>query len=141
MEAAGTVVGAVSLGIVLCDGVIQYCHAWKHQDDEVQTLKDLAGGLKDVLERAEKLLQKPGLDPDLVAITNKNLQVCNDQISKVVTLSNKYTKGKTANNKVKLKDLIRSLKYPFEKTILAELRDVTMTFQHNIKTALGLLDM
>src|SRR3954468_19610737 len=41
MEVAGTIIGALSLGITLCDGIVTYCHAWKDQDNEIRSLTTL----------------------------------------------------------------------------------------------------
>lgn len=45
MDTAGTIIGAISLSITLCQGITTYCHDWKHQDEEVRSLRSLCDGL------------------------------------------------------------------------------------------------
>lgn len=74
MEAVGTAVGVVSLGITLCDGIIQYRRAWKHQHDDVRALKELSTGLKNVLQDVERWLQQhPDLDLSDIKSLNDSL--------------------------------------------------------------------
>lgn len=142
MEATGTVVGVVSLGIILCDGIIQYCRDWKHQDDDVQALRDLTNGLKDILQEVERRLQRlPNLDPARVSSINNSLQACSDQILKAKGISDKYATGQTAGKKGKMKDIIQRLKFPLERKVLGELRDIMNAFRGNVDTALNLLNM
>ena len=141
MEAAGTVVGIVSLGIILCDGIIQCCRAWKHQDDDVRALRELTDGLRNILQDVERWLQrKPNLDPAIVPSVRNSLQACNDQIAKAMGISDKYAIGQTMAKKGKVKDMIQRLKFPLERNVLRELRDIMMAFRDNVDIALSLLN-
>lgn len=142
MEATGTVVGVLSLGIALCDGIIQYCRAWKHQDDDVRALRELATGLRNVLQDFERWLQRqPNLDPTLVSGVRNSLQACNNQISNALGVSDKYATGQTTRKRGKVKDMIQRLKFPLERNVLGELRDIMVAFRGNVDIALNLLDM
>jgi hypothetical protein len=141
MEAAGTIVGVVALGITLCDGIIQYCRAWKHQDDDVRALNELTNGLKTVLQDVEIFLQQqPNLDLTAVPSVRHSLKACNDQISKALDISDKYATAQ-ASTKGKMKDLIQRLKFPFQRNVLGELRDIMTAFRGNVDVALQLLNI
>ena len=142
MEATGTVIGVVSLGITLCDGIIQYCRAWKHQDDDVRALRELTTGLKNVLRDVERWLQRqPNFDPAIVSRVSNSLQACHDQISKAVGISAKYATGQTIKKMGKVKDMIQRLKFPLERNVLGELRDIMVAFRGNVDIALNLLNL
>lgn len=142
MDAAGTIVGVLSLGITVCDGVIQYGHSWKNQDDDVRALIALTGGLKHLLEDLDKRLQ-PNLahDPGVLQRVKSAIQDCTGHIDSVAHLSEKYTTGRTSGLKGKAKDVVHKLKFPFEKKTLDELREIMVAFRGNVDTALQVLSM
>lgn len=142
MDVAGSVVGVVSLGIVLCDGILQFCQGWKHQDDDVRTLKGLADGLKSVLQGAEIWFQQQSeLDPTILSSINNSLQACNEQISRAVSISDKYTRGNPSTKKGKMKELLMRLKFPFERKVVGELTDLVVAFRGNVDLAVSLLNV
>jgi hypothetical protein len=143
MDAAGTVVGAISLGITLCDGIATYCHAWKHQDDDVRSLIALCEALKQLLQDIEQGVKgNQTLDANIVEKLNDTLQACTEHIEAVLRLTKKYTVGPaTTAWKGKARELAQRLKFPFEKKTLEELKDIMIAFRGNVDTALGLLKL
>ncbi|KAI9770475.1 MAG: hypothetical protein M1839_003190 [Geoglossum umbratile] len=139
----GTVVGAISLGITLCDGIATYCHAWKHQDDEVRSLATLCEGLKQLLQDIEQGVKgSQTLDPNIVEKLNKTLQACTGHSEAVLRLTEKYTVGPAATTwKGKARELAQRLKFPFEKKTLEELKNIMIAFRGNVDIALGLLEL
>ena len=138
MNAAGTVVGAISLGITLCDDIAVYCHAWKHQDDDVRSLTALCKALKQLLQDIEQRVKdSQTLDPNIVENPNDTLQACTGHCEAVLQLTEKYTVG-PANTawKGKARELVQRLKFPFEKKTLEELKDIMIAFRGNVDTAL-----
>lgn len=143
MESAGTIVGAVSLGITLCDGIVSYCHAWKHQDEEIRSLKTLCEELKRLLHAIEQRTKySPILVPDTVGKLNDTIRACSNQGEAVLRLSEKYAPGPANTTwKGKARESARKLKFPFEKKTLAELKDIMLAFRGNVDTALALLKL
>ena len=142
MEAAGTIVGVLSLGITVCDGIIKYCRSWKNQDDDVRALIALTGGLKQLLEDLDKRLQpNPAYGPRILQLVKSSIQGCTEHIDSVVHLSDKYATGRTSGLKGKANDMVHKLKFPFEKKALDELRDIMVAFRGNVNTALQVLTM
>jgi hypothetical protein len=143
MDAAGTVVGVISLGITLCDGIATYCHAWKHQDDDVRSLTALCEALKQLLQDIEQGVKgNQTLDANIVEKLNDTLQACTGHIEAVLRLTKKYTVGPaTTTWKGKARELAQRLKFPFEKKTLEELKGIMIAFRGNADTALGLLKL
>lgn len=142
MEVAGTIVGTVSLGITVCDGIIQYCHSWKTQDDDIRALKALTGGLKQLLAELDtKLQSNPAFDPSVLQILKTSSQNCAGHIDSVLHLSGKYTPGQLSGLKGKAADLAQKLTFPFKKKTLDDLRDTVVAFRGNIETALQIITM
>ncbi len=143
MDGAGTIVGAISLGITLCDGIARYCHAWKHQDDDVRSLTALCEALKQLLQDIEKRVKdSQTLDRDIVRKLNDHLRACKEHSEAVLRLTTKYAGGPaTTTWKGKARELAQRLKFPFEKKTLEELKTIMMAFRGNVDIALGLLKM
>jgi hypothetical protein len=143
MDAVGTIIGVISLGAALCDGIATYCHAWKHQDDDIRSLKALCGTLKQLLQYIEQRLKvDPILEPDIAEKLHNALQECNKHIEAALRLTKKYEIGSdTRRWKTKGKELVKRLKFPFDKNTLEGLRDIMVAFRGNVDTALAILQL
>jgi hypothetical protein len=143
MDGAGTIVGAVSLGITLCDGIVAYCHTWKHQDDEVKSLTTLCETLKQLLQDIEQCVKSSQtLESRTVEKLNDSLQACAGHCKAVLRLSSKYTTTAAATTwNGRARELAKRLKFPFEKRTLEELKDIMIAFRGNVDTAMGLLKL
>ena len=143
MDIAGAVVGVTSLSITLCDGIVSYCHAWRHQDDDVRSLSALCETLRELLQAIEQRVQSSqSLDPSIVTKLNATLQESSRQNEAILKLSQKYAAARTVNNwKDKPRELALRLIFPFEKKTLEELKTIKLAFRGNVDTALGLLNL
>jgi hypothetical protein len=143
MDSAGTIVGAVSLGITLCDGIATYCHTWKHQDDDVKSLTTLCETLKQLLQYIEQCVKSSQtLESRIVEKLNDTLQECAGHCKAILRLSSKYTTTAAATTwNGKARELAKRLKFPFEKRTLEELKDIMIAFRGNVDTAMGLLKL
>jgi hypothetical protein len=140
MDAAGSIVGVISLGITLCDGILTYCRAWRHQDDEVRSLTALTEGLRLLLQDVErKVKNNPALDPAIVDRLNGTIQACEEHVCAVLQLSGEYNSVKPTGWMGMMKYLKQKLKFPFEKKMLEELRTIMLAFRGNVTTAMMLL--
>ena len=143
MDAAGTIVGAISLGITLCDGIVTYCHAWKHQDDEVRTLKELCVSLKALLQPIEDGIKRSqSIDPNIVGKLQVTLDQCTKHAEAVISFTKPYLPAAADPTwKMKAKDLAQRLKFPFEKKTLEELKDIMIAYRGNVEIALSLIEL
>ncbi|KAL2222433.1 hypothetical protein M432DRAFT_586457 [Thermoascus aurantiacus ATCC 26904] len=53
-------VGIVSFGLSVCQGIISYCGSWKDRDQEISSILNKAGGLRQTLQVLENFLQGDG---------------------------------------------------------------------------------
>jgi hypothetical protein len=143
MDGAGTVIGAISLGITICDGIAAYCHAWKHQDDDVRSLASLCKTSKQLfLDIQQRVMSSQTLDPSLVGRLNETLHASAQHCEAILQLTEKYVAGPSTDSwKGKAIELAQRLKFPFEKKTLRELMDIMIAFHENVDTALGLLQL
>jgi hypothetical protein len=143
MDVAGTIIGALSFGITLCDGIVTYCHAWKDQDKEIRSLTSLCETSKQLLQDIEQRIKdKPTLDPSVVQILNATLQACTKHTEEVLRLTRSYSAGPGPSTmKLRARDLLQRLKFPFEKKTLEELRNIMVAFRGNVDTAMSVLQL
>jgi hypothetical protein len=140
MDVAGSVFGVISLGITLCDGILTYCRAWRHQDDDVRSLTTLTEGLRLLLQDIErKVKNNPALDPNIVGRLNGTIQACEEHVNTALQLSGQYNTVNPTGIKGKMREMIQKLKFPFEKKTLEELRTIMLAFRGNVTTAMMLL--
>jgi hypothetical protein len=87
----GTRFGAISPGITLCGGIVAYCRAWKHQDDDVASLAALCEAVSELLKAiAHRVQIFPILDAKLVGNLNNTHQAYTSHCEAAIRLSNKY---------------------------------------------------
>ena len=143
MDTAGTIIGAISLSITLCQGVTNYCHDWNHQDEEVKSLRSLCDGLAQHLQTIDKVIKDhPTLSTNIVARMDEAIETCNRHCKAILSLSEKYAPGEpSASWKSKAKEGARKLKFPFQKKTLEELKEIMIAFRGNVDGLLQLLSL
>jgi N-terminal domain on NACHT_NTPase and P-loop NTPases len=142
-DPVGTTLAAISLGITVCDGIFKYCQAWKSQNDQVQSLKDLTQILRVVLEEAEVRLRNcPAVEGSISDSLNTCIQRCQTNIDAILQMSEKYAPPLSTDSwSDTTKRHIRKLMFPFKRETLLELHRTLKTFQANFDTILEYLSM
>jgi len=143
MEVAGTILGAISVGITVCNGITAYCHAWKHQDDDVRTLTTLCESVRQLLQDIEQRVKSiQTLEPRVIRRLQDTLDACTGHSEAVLRLTTKYAANPTAATwKGKAEELRRRMIFPFEKKTLEELKNIMIAFRGNVDSALALIQL
>ena len=143
MDPAGLTLGATSLAITVCGGIIKYTESWKAQDQDVKLVRNAAEQLRNLLEDVEGRIQtaQAPFSSQAAAKLNGCLLACQENIDSLVKLSEKYTPPSTSGLAVNTKHQLRKLAYPFTKNTLFSLRDHLEKLHRNVDTALHILTM
>ena len=143
MDTAGTIIGAISLSITLCQGITTYCHDWKHQNEDARSLRSLCDGIVQHLQAIDQLAKDhPTLNPRIVGRLDDAVKTCNRHCEAVLSLSEKYAGGNpSASWKGKAAEAVRKIKFPFEKKALEELKEIMIAFRGNVDGVLQLLNL
>lgn len=143
MDPAGTFIGAISLSITLCQGITSYCHDWKHQEEDVRSLRSLCDGLIQHLQAIDQVAKgHPTFNSNAASRLDNALKTCNAHCKALLSLSEKYSGGKPAASwKGKAREGTRKLKFPFQKKTLEELKDIMVAFRGNVDGILQLLSL
>lgn len=134
VSAAGFAIGAVSLGIQVCQGLVSYYADWKSCDDDIDRIHDRLRGLGETLEILKKEIMKfQGTNAKEVDDVNKKILSCSDGIHKLQAVLRKCRSSPSANSVHKF--YLRTL-YPFKKSTLQDLNASVKDLQGNLDTGL-----
>lgn len=138
-EVAGTIVGIISLGIQVTQGLVDYYTAFKNREaDAAHTLKRLAQ-LLDVLSLLRKQLTTRSFRVDerpLLNTIERSVRDCEDLIEELQHETEKITKCPSGGIGAVTLAAGRRLAYPFRKSTLAKLDEDVGELCGNLSLAL-----
>ena len=134
VSASGFAIGAVSLGIQVCQGLVRYYVDWKSYDADIDRILGKLRGLEETLENLKnRIMNFRGRTAKEVDDVNKKILSCGDSIHRLQVVLNKCCSSPSANSVHKL--FQKSL-YPFKKSTLQELHASVKDLQENLDTSL-----
>jgi hypothetical protein len=141
-EAAGTVVGVISLGIAVCDGITTYYHAWEARDD------DVASALNSIaqLEKIFKLLRSRfGASQNTQQTFNDHvvdiLSLVEDKLRKLQAILEKCRIECPKGTKERFVDLTKKAAYPFRKKTINDLQGLVRDLTSSLSLLLQVLQL
>lgn len=144
-EALGIASGAaglVSLGIQLCQGLLEYYGSWKDADSEVMTTFNALEDLTKVLLLLQSTLTSRDIKLDTAAKVQASIALCQDGIA---ALQKKLHKVQLHPRGNAMGERFRSqawrILYPFKKSTLVKLQEIVGDLRGNLHLALTVLGM
>ena len=137
--------GIISLGITVCQGLIDYCQAFAGQYRDVRILvQDLQG-----LERSLTLLRDSLTHrPDLLDLVQPYIATLRARVDDLQPILGRYGESVTRDNgsrhhsfKEKVGTTTKRTLYPFKKGMISELRDTVRQAQDNLSLALQVVQV
>ncbi|EAU36670.1 predicted protein [Aspergillus terreus NIH2624] len=140
------VVGVLSLGITVCQGLSVYYGPFTQFDRETKALVQKAEGLTSTLQQLETLLnplQNPlNSPPDEVNLVTQRIKDCQDELE---GLSHALTKCRGCDATTVIEKsgwyYARKALYPFKRGTLISLTETVSNLQSNLDTALLVLNL
>lgn len=117
MNAAASVVGIVSLGIQVCQGITWYYGEWKDCPDDVMRMVDSVKSLRKTLELFEPILSDKEIETDPKQRVEECIIACSEAIRCLGTERKKF------DEPAKIKWVVRRLTYPFKASTLSKLQE------------------
>ena len=135
-------VGIVSLGIQLCQGLLEYYGSWKDYEKDVAATYESLSALQRTFILLEATIKNPGLSQDIRKQVEENLVSCQDGIKSLQkrldkVLANKVAVGAHAKAQV----FVRRALYPFKESTLAKLREIVRELKENLVLTLEVLQL
>jgi hypothetical protein len=141
-SAASSTVGVVSLGLTVCQGLLEYYGSWKSYRRDIDTTCGSLASLISTISLLSAAIHGRVLDNAAVTRVQECINSCQDGIRH---LEKKLDKVKGCQLPVSLKDTFssqtRRLFYPFKISTLAKLHETVSDLQGNLSLAIQVLQM
>ncbi|EAQ90491.1 hypothetical protein CHGG_02426 [Chaetomium globosum CBS 148.51] len=142
MADVGTIVGIISLGIQVADGLVKYYTAYKDRESETaHTVKRLTH-LLGILEVLRKNLVDRSFQPDetsLLETIKSSVGDCEDLIKELEKETEKFTQSASGSVTAAVRVTGRRLAYPFRQSTLQKLDEDIAEICANLTLALQVL--
>lgn len=124
MDVAGTAVGVASLGIQVCQGLLDYYQACASFNADIQEARIWVIRLQRTLVILGNVLQGVNARHDVFQNAQSGILNCEDGIRRLETKLRKINKGCPTTAREKFKALGHRLAYPFQQSTLAKLKEI-----------------
>lgn len=139
---ASGVIGIVSFGIELCQGLLEYYNSWKDAESEVITTYNSIQDLTKILLLVKSTLDDQDLKSEIIVKVHDSIALCEGGIA---DLSKKLQKIKIVSVRdtigERLLSQARRALYPFKKSTLIKLQEIVEDLQDRLHFTLTILDM
>ena len=141
MEVAGTAVGIASLGIQVCQGLLDYYDSWKGYDSDISSAYDAISDLSKTLILLKTTLQQQ-TDEERVGRVRTCVKDCEDALLELEKRRNSLQKyGQPEGLRQKMRAGLQKTWYPFRKETLEALAASVTNVQERLKLALQVLQL
>ncbi|PON30014.1 hypothetical protein TGAM01_v201380 [Trichoderma gamsii] len=139
---ASGVVGIVSFGIELCQGLLEYYNSWKDAESEVTTTYNSLQDLTKILLLVKSTLNDQDLKSEIFVKVHDSIALCeggiadlSKKLQKIQIFSLRDTVGE------RLLSQARRALYPFKKSTLIKLQEIVEDLQDRLHFTLTILDI
>ncbi len=143
MEGLGLSTGAaglISLGITICQGLLDYYDSWKNAESHVSQMYLSIETLTKTLQLLERATQHEYFDPDIVSRVEESIKCLEKGLR---SLKKKLDKVRLIplqeGLKAKAKTQLRRTLFPFKESTLARLKELGNELRDDLSLALNLL--
>lgn len=137
---AGSAVGVISLGIQVCQGLLQYYGGWKGGREDVASMYSSVENLAETLRALQQTVQGKSL-----SVNAKNVQssiaACETGIQELQRKLAKVQKVRGSDTVSKLHEQGRRLLYPFRESTLIKLKEIVSDIRANLNLAVDTLHL
>jgi DNA repair ATPase RecN len=142
-EAAGTAIGAVSLGIQVCNGLIGYIDSARGAEERLTQISNQMDHLASILELLESVVSKLG-DRQSVTQAREESVACSQALQKIREKLDSLhcrSRGPGCSIKERLKKFKKLAVFPFKEDGLLVCKNIVESVQGNLNTVLLVLNM
>jgi hypothetical protein len=134
----GTAVGVASLGIQVCQGLLQYYRDWKDHDDDIRETYTGINDLQQTLELLKDKLQILSGTPFVIR-ARECLVTCQEGIQRLDKKLKKLSKETPIGILQKAQAGGLRLLYPFRKSTLEKLKEIVQNLMHHLSLAVQVI--
>ena len=138
---AGSAVGIISLGIQVCQGLIQYYGSWKDAPKDVAQMCKSLHNLEELLKVLKVTIKDKGVATQAETGVQNSIDACAISIDELQgeLIRVQEVKGSSISSKVHGQG--RRLLYPFRESTLLKLREIVVETRGNLSLAVDVLHL
>jgi hypothetical protein len=138
---AGSAVGVISLGIQVCQGLMQYYGSWKDGRENIVTMCKSVGSLAETLKVLRKNVDGKSLAGDATKNVQSSMAACLGGIKELEDELARVQEVKGSNLRSKIHEQGRRLLYPFRESTLVKLKEIVSDIRDNLSLAVETLHL
>jgi hypothetical protein len=138
---AGSAVGIISLGIQVCQGLIQYYGSWKDAPKDVAQMCESMRNLEETLKVLKVTIKDKGVATQAETGVQNSIDACTVSINELKDelIKVQVVKGSSIWSKVHGRG--RRLLYPFRESTLLKLKETITDIRENLSLAMDVLHL
>ncbi|KFZ04968.1 hypothetical protein V501_08817 [Pseudogymnoascus sp. VKM F-4519 (FW-2642)] len=140
-ELAGTAVGAISLGIQVCQGLVEYYGSWKDAPRDVARMCQSIRSLEERLNAVNTVVKNNGIASQAGSGVQSGIDSCVASIAELQSQLIKVQEISGPSIWSKVHGHGRRLLYPFRESTLLKLNGIVAEMRENLSFALDVLQL
>jgi hypothetical protein len=137
MDVLGTAVGVTSLGITLCQGLLDYYNTWKTFDSDIDDIYKSVTDLSRTLKILENVLKDDNLDKESKDRVGDCVTSCFQAMATLLSEAKSVSKNtQPVGTKQKILWKVQRLQYPFRANTLTKLKRTVNDIQGRLQVSL-----
>lgn len=142
MEAASGIAGLLSLGVTVCQSLLDYYESWKHAEENVAKTYSSIEELFKTLKLLSNAVEHKGINSEIVSQIRNSISSAEASIYNLRKKLDKVRLVAVQDSwRDKAKAQFRRTLYPFKESTLAKLRELSGETRNNLSLALHLLQI
>jgi len=138
---AGSSIGIISLGIKVCQGLVQYYGSWKDSRKDIATMCKSVDNLAEILKALKENVDGKSLAGDVRKNIQSSIVTCTSGIKELQDELAKVQEVKGSNILSKAHEHGRRLLYPFRESTLLKLREIVSDIRASLGLAMNTLNL
>jgi hypothetical protein len=137
----GSAIGVISLGIQVCQGLVQYYGSWKDSRKDIAKMCKSVDNLAEILKALKENVDSKSLAGDVIKNIQSSIVACTSGIKELQDELAKVQEVKGSNVLSKVHEQGRRLLYPFRESTLFKLREIVSDVRANLGLAVNMLHL
>lgn len=138
---ASGAVGVVTLGVTLCQGLLQYYSSWKNSQKDVAAMYASLEGLSKTFRLLESTIRDHKFNQAIIDRVTASIDLCeagvNELDAKLLKVKNTAIRGIDDQ----IRGQFRRALYPFKESTLLDLRETVSDLRDNLSLAISTLQL
>ena len=140
LSAGSTAVGAVSLGLQVCEILYRYYDAWKSYDEDIASTAASIRNLSRILTTLNQMISQNLIPQTQKQVVEDSLLACQGSLQKLEKVTKKIGREPLTNDvRNCLENARRRLVYPIKQSTLAKIRENVSESEAALDTAMSVL--